>query len=72
MPVVIIPFLFAFPFLAFVLAFLSFALVGIIGVSPPRAGFLGHVGELIHKVLGERVICTCKHRSLFIVDRIVI
>ncbi len=48
---VIIPFPFAFSFLAFVLSFLALSLVGVIGVSSPRAGFLGHVGELVQQVL---------------------
>ena len=69
-PVVLIPFPFAFSFsfVAFVFAFLSFAFEGIVGVSSPRAGFLGHVRVLVQKVLGERVVCSCKHRSLFVVN----
>jgi hypothetical protein len=66
---VIIPFPFAFSFLAFVPSFLTLALVGVVGVSSPRAGFLGHVGELVQQVLRECVICASLHKGLFIVNR---
>jgi hypothetical protein len=41
----------------------------VIGVSSPRAGFLGHVGELIQQVFRECVISASLHRVFFIVNR---
>ena len=66
---VVIPFPFAFSFLAFGLSFLALALVGVEGVSSPCAGFLGHVGELLQKVCRECDISASVHGGLFIVNR---